>query len=114
MHPEFHISQHEEDDWTVVEIEGEADVFTVPHIREHVIKHMEHGRYRFIVDLRRVTFMDSTGLGVLVSILKRIRVHDGQLRLVIASREIHKIFQITGLHRVFSIYDSLDDAMTAR
>ncbi|MER6978821.1 STAS domain-containing protein [Streptomyces carpinensis] len=76
------------------------------------MKLIEQGRLRFIVDLRRVTFMDSTGLGVLVGILKRIRTHEGELRLVITRREIHKIFQLTGLHHVFSIYDSLDDALT--
>ncbi|MGW0819280.1 STAS domain-containing protein [Streptomyces viridiviolaceus] len=113
MHPEFHISQREAEDWTVVEIRGEADVYTVPRIREHVINHIEQGRRRFIVDLRRVTFMDSTGLGVLVGILKRIRAHEGDLRLAIASREIHQIFRITGLHRVFPIYDSVDAALSA-
>ncbi|MFF0794898.1 STAS domain-containing protein [Streptomyces spiralis] len=112
MYPEFDISQHGEDDWTVVEIRGEADVFTVPRIRQHVLEHIEQGRLRFIVDLRRVTFMDSTGLGVLIGILKRIRTRDGELRLVINTREIHKIFQLTGLHRVFPIYPSLDDAVT--
>jgi anti-anti-sigma factor len=113
MQPNFQISHRDENDWTVVEIHGEVDVYTVPQIRDHVVGRIDEGRRRIILDLRRVTFIDSTGLGVFVGILKRIREHDGALRLVIASQTVRKIFDLTSLYGVFPIYDSLDAALTA-
>ncbi|OAH13010.1 STAS domain-containing protein [Streptomyces jeddahensis] len=113
MEPHFQIADRDENDWTVVEIHGEVDVYTVPRIRDHVITRIEDGRLRLILDLRRVTFIDSTGLGVFVGILKRIREREGALRLVIASQTVRKIFDLTSLYGVFPIYDSLGAALTA-
>lgn len=111
MHPELHISHRDETGWTVVEIHGEVDVFSVPQVREHVFTCIEVGRHRLIVDLRGVPYIDSTGLGVCVSIAKRIRTHVGDLRLVITNPNILRIFRITGLHRALQIYDSVEAAM---
>ncbi|MGI5142559.1 MULTISPECIES: STAS domain-containing protein [unclassified Streptomyces] len=108
MQHEFQISHRSDSGWTVVEVYGEADVSTVPQIRDHVVELIREGDRRFIVDLLGVTFIDSTGLGVLVGILKRIRACRGELRLVIANPDVRRIFTITGLHNVFSIYDSVD------
>ncbi|MGW1027964.1 STAS domain-containing protein [Streptomyces sp. NPDC002577] len=113
MEKNFRIVHRDENDWTIVEIHGEVDVYTVPQIRDHVVTRIEEGRLRVILDLRRVTFIDSTGLGVFVGILKRIRERDGELRLVIASQTVRRIFDLTSLYGVFPIYDSLDAALTA-
>ena len=64
-----------------------------------------------VVDLQGVTFMDSTGLGVLVGRLKLVRVQDGTLKLVCTSERILKVFAITGLDKVFQIFDSIDEAL---
>jgi anti-anti-sigma factor len=112
MQPEFQISHRTEGGWTVVQVHGEADVSTVPQVREHTVELIEGGHRHLILDLRGVTFMDSTGLGVLVGILKRIRACHGDLKLVIANPDIVRIFTITGLHKVFPIYDSVDIAVT--
>ncbi|MEV6703012.1 STAS domain-containing protein [Streptomyces sp. NPDC051453] len=111
MHPEFHISHHHETGWTVVEIHGEVDISSVPQIREHVLTCIEAGRHHLIVDLREVPFIDSTGLGIFVSIAKRIRTHVGDLKLVITNPNILQIFHITSLHRALQIYDSVEAAM---
>ena len=55
--------------------------------------------------------MDSTGLGVLVGRLKLVRVHDGTLKLVCTNDRILKVFAITGLDKVFGIFDSIDEAL---
>ncbi|MGW9031965.1 STAS domain-containing protein [Streptomyces sp. NPDC055722] len=108
MQHEFQISHRSDSGWTVVEVHGEADVSTVPQIRDHVIERIQEGDRRFIIDLLGVTFIDSTGLGVLVGILKRIRACHGELRLVIANPDVRRIFTITGLHNVFPIHNSVD------
>jgi anti-sigma B factor antagonist len=60
-----------------------------------------------------VEFLDSTGLGVLVGGLKRVRAHDGWIDLVCTQGRILRIFRITGLNKVFSIHDSVADAVAA-
>lgn len=111
MHPEFVISHRDEKGWTVVEVHGEVDAYTVPRIREYVVACIEGGRRHLIVDLVGVSFMDSTGLGLFVAISKRFRAHAGDLRLVITHPGVLQIFRITSLHRSLQIYDSVEAAM---
>jgi anti-sigma B factor antagonist len=60
-----------------------------------------------------VEFLDSTGLGVLVGGLKKVRAHDGSLQLVCSQERLLKIFRITGLAKVFVIHESADQAFAA-
>jgi anti-sigma B factor antagonist len=98
------------DGYAVLEVAGEIDVYTAPQLRERLIALVEGGSRQVIVDLSRVEFLDSTGLGVLVGALKRLRVVGGELLLVCAQERLLKIFRITGLDRVFALYDSLESA----
>ena len=75
------------------------------------LEQISAGRRHLVVDLQVVTFMDSTGLGVLVGRLKLVRVQDGTLKLVCTSERILKVFAITGLDKVFQIFDSIDEAL---
>jgi anti-sigma B factor antagonist len=99
-----------DDDLTVINVEGEIDVYTAPKLREKLIDLVNKGRYHLLVDMEKVEFLDSTGLGVLVGGLKRVRAHDGSLELVCTQERILKIFRITGLTKVFGIYTSVDNA----
>lgn len=101
----------EREGWTVLEVGGEVDVATAPRLREQLIKLVNDQRYRIVVDLLGVDFIDSTGLGVLIGALKRVRTHDGDLVLVCADARIVKVFEITGLDRVFEIHGSVDGAV---
>jgi anti-sigma B factor antagonist len=100
-------------DRSVVDVAGEIDVYTAPRLREELVELVDHGSYDIIVDMRNVEFLDSTGLGVLVGGLKRVRQHDGSLRLVCNQERILKIFRITGLVKVFPIHETMDDALAA-
>ncbi|MQA04143.1 MAG: anti-sigma factor antagonist [Streptosporangiales bacterium] len=101
-----------EGDRTVVEVVGEIDVYTAPKLREAFIDLVAQGAYHLVIDMEQVEFLDSTGLGVLVGGLKRVRAHDGTLRLVCSQERILKIFRVTGLTKVFPIHSSLADALT--
>jgi anti-sigma B factor antagonist len=98
---------------TVISVTGEIDVYTAPTLRERLNELVGQGEYDLVVDMAGVEFLDSTGLGVLVGGLKRTRSHQGTLRLVCNQEKIIKVFRITGLTKVFPIYASLDDALTA-
>src|SRR5689334_14487449 len=97
-------------DRRVLDVGGEIDVYTAPQLRERLIALVENGARQVVVDLTRVEFLDSTGLGVLVGALKRLRAVHGDLSLVCAQERLLKIFRITGLDRVFTIHDSVETA----
>ena len=96
--------------WAVLAVSGEVDVATAPRLRERLVDLVGEGNHRIVVDLENVDFLDSTGLGVLVGALKRVRTHDGDLALVCTQPRILKVFEITGLTKVFSIHRSVDEA----
>jgi len=104
----------ERDGWAVLSVTGEVDVYTAPKFRERLIELVSDGKYRIVVDLEGVDFLDSTGLGVLVGGLKRLRSHEGDLVLVCTQSRILKVFEITGLTKVFSIHDSVDSAVNGQ
>lgn len=97
--------------WCVLDVGGEIDVATAPRLREQLIKLVGDGQFQIVVSLEDVDFIDSTGLGVLIGARKRVKPHDGDVRLICTEPRIVKIFEITGLDRVFQIHDSLDHAV---
>ena len=110
----FHIQDAEIDaDTHVIELGGEVDLYTAPEFKERMVELIESGKKRIVVDLSKATFIDSTTLGVLVGGVKRLRPSGGSLALVCTDQNISKIFEITGLDRVFPIHSSRDDALAA-
>ncbi len=91
---------------TVLEVGGEIDVYTAPKLRDAISDLVADGKYHLIVDMEKVDFLDSTGLGVLVGGLKKVRAHDGSMELICTQERLLKIFRITGLAKVFTIHDS--------
>jgi len=100
-------------DCAVLRVTGEVDVYTAPALRERASELLAKGAVHQIVDLSGVAFLDSTGLGVLVGNLKRLRAHQGSLALVISAAHMLRIFQITGLNKVFPPHASVADAINA-
>ena len=95
----------------VLEVAGEIDVYTAPKLRDRITELVADGVYHLVVDLEKVEFLDSTGLGVLVGGLKKVRAHGGSLQLVCTQERLLKIFRITGLAKVFAIHGSADSAV---
>jgi anti-sigma B factor antagonist len=108
------LDHHNKDSIEIVDVEGEIDVYTAPRLRELLIDLVNNGHYQLVVNMEKVEFLDSTGLGVLVGGLKRVRAHDGSLDLVCTQERILKIFRITGLTKVFGIHDTVDEAIAHR
>ena len=101
------------DDVVVLHVAGEVDVFTAPQLREALVGAIEEGSRDVVVDLQGVDFLDSTGLGVLVAGLKRVRQYGGDLSLVCTREHILKILDITGLVKVLKVHDSVEAATAA-
>jgi anti-sigma B factor antagonist len=97
--------------WTVVNVFGEVDVATAPDLRGLLIRLVGEGKTRLVLDLEGVDFLDSTGLGTIISVLKRARTHGGDLRLVATQARITRLFEITGLDRAVPLLPDLDTAV---
>jgi len=99
------------DDAYVISLAGEVDLYTAPEFKQQLLDVIAKGAKGVVVDFSNTTFIDSTTLGVLVGGVKRLRANEGQLSLVCSDRNITKIFEITGLDRVFTIYPTRDEAV---
>jgi len=100
-------------DMYVVDLNGEIDVYTSPKVKDAIGELIDKGHYNLIINLEKVRYIDSTGLGVLIGGLKRVREHGGTVNLVCTNPQIKKIFDITGLVKIFGIYDDEAAAMQA-
>lgn len=93
----------------VISVSGEVDLATSPELDGAIIAALDSGTAGLAIDLSNVTFMDSSGLGVIVRGLKRCREVDIELDLVITNERVLKVFGITGLDQVIPIHDALED-----
>jgi len=99
-------------DCGVLRVAGEVDVYSASALRERTLDLVAAGAVHIVIDLGGVTFIDSSGLGVLVGCLKRLREHDGSLTLVIDADRVLRVFEITGLTKVFPPHPSVAEAIT--
>jgi anti-sigma B factor antagonist len=95
----------------VISLTGEIDLYTAPEFKQQLLEVIGQGGKEVIVDLTSTTFIDSTTLGVLVGGLRRLRAHDGHLSIVCSDPNIVKIFEITGLDRVFAVFRTREEAV---
>src|SRR4029079_15035776 len=95
----------------IISLSGEVDLYTAPEFKQELLDAIGKGAKEVVVDFSSTTFIDSTTLGVLVGGVKRLRTNEGQLSLVCSDRNITKIFEITGLDRVFTIYPTHAEAL---
>jgi anti-sigma B factor antagonist len=108
----FDVKTDKVDDATyVISLRGEVDLYTAPEFKQQLLDVISEGGKDVVVDFSDTTFIDSTTLGVLVGGVKRLRAQEGRLSLVCSDRNITKIFEITGLDRVFTIYPTRDEAL---
>ncbi|WP_040157657.1 STAS domain-containing protein [Mobilicoccus massiliensis] len=108
---ELSVSSHDMGRFTVVEATGDIDLISAPVLRASLDTLFRDARSRLVMDLRGVPFLDSTGLGVLVGAQRAVRHHGGDVRIVCSDPRVLRVFSITGLDQVFSIYDSPEQAV---
>ena len=110
---ELSLSSRIQDGVAIIEAAGDVDVYSAPVFRERIVDLVDAGHVHLVVDLDGLEFLDSTGLGVLVGGLKRVRTRRGSLRIVCTKGHIIKPFQITGLTKVFTIHPTQEAATRA-
>lgn len=103
--------RHEEGPWSVLTVAGELDVVGGPELREQVMTEVRRGNAHLILDLTGVDFIDSFGLGVIIGALKRVRLLDGDLLVVVPEPRLRRVFEVCDLDRVFTLHLTVADAV---
>ena len=96
-----------------IEVDGQLIVGNRQELKQRVLDALEAGDRKFLIDFTRTGYIDSSGLGVLVSLSKKIRDEGGDLRLAGLNEDLKTLFELTKLDTLFAITDSAEQALTA-
>ena len=110
MDSDFDVLVSRTDSAAVIELVGDVDLYNAPQLQEAIRELLASGQHRILVDLSRVEYIDSSGLGTLVGGLRRAREQDGDLTIRDASPRVRKVLTVTGLHKIFDFPKCDDDA----
>jgi anti-sigma B factor antagonist len=94
----------------MISVVGELDLSTAPRLKWMLVESIEAGHSRLVVDLSLATFLDSTALGVLIGVKRRLDADD-RLAIVCARSNVLKIFEFAGIDGAFAIFPTLDEAL---
>ena len=100
-------------DVVVVDVEGQLIVGNRQELKARILEALEAGDRKFLIDFTHTGYIDSSGLGVLVSLSKKIRDEGGDLRLAGLNEDLRTLFELTKLDTLFAISDSAQDALSA-
>jgi|SRR5688500_11057171 anti-sigma B factor antagonist len=99
-------------DTYVIALSGELDLYSCPEFKDELLRVIAERARHVVIDLAATTFIDSTALGVLLRGVQRLRqTSDGDLSVACSDPNICKVFEVTGLDRVFSVYPSREEAL---
>lgn len=98
---------------TILDVEGQLIVGNRQELKQKVLEELESGERKFLIDFERTGYIDSSGLGVLVSLSKKIREHSGELRLANLNEDLRTLFELTKLDTLFQIADSRSEALAS-
>ena len=97
----------------VIQLSGEVDAYTCSMLRDVMVEIFEQGNPNVVISMADVEYIDSSGLGTLVGGLKRASEQSGRIAVVANSVQIRKVFEITGLEKVFPLFDTEHEAACA-
>lgn len=110
---DFDVTYHLEGEIAVVELSGWIEISSAPRLRDTVIPLIDEGHVHLVLDMTSVVFLDSTGIGVVVGLLHRLRSRDGSLAIAGAKDRVLKAFQISQLTKILTLTDTVEDAIAA-
>lgn len=102
-----------EGEFAVVDVVGQLIVGNRQELKQKVLDELEGGARRFLVDFTGAAYIDSSGLGILVSLSKKIREAGGELRLSSLNEDLRTLFELTKLDTLFRIADSRQEGLEA-
>jgi anti-sigma B factor antagonist len=100
-------------DITVIDVEGQLIVGNRQELKQKVLEELEKGGRKFLIDFSNTGYIDSSGLGVLVSLSKKIREQGGELRLANLNEDLRTLFELTKLDTLFHIATNREEALSS-
>lgn len=113
MDADLTIERTEANGCPILQMAGEVDAYTCEQFREAVLKSLDGNVDNVILVMHDVDYIDSTGLGALVAGLKRAADRNARITLVCSNPRVRRVFEITGLEKVFPMYRSVQDALAS-
>lgn len=107
------ISSRARGEIVILDISGEIDLYNAPEIKDIINKLIEQKKYNVIINLKEVTYIDSSGIGALISSLSNLKKYQGALKIINVFASVKKVFELTKLTSFFEIYDSEDEALNS-
>ncbi|MCB1147226.1 MAG: STAS domain-containing protein [Leptospiraceae bacterium] len=105
------ISQRDRDSIIILDIQGEIDLYNAPEIKDTIQRLIEQQKYNIIINLEKVSYIDSSGIGALISSLSNLKKYQGGLKIINVYASVKKVFELTKLTSFFEIYESEDEAV---
>jgi anti-sigma B factor antagonist len=102
-----------QDDVTIIDVEGQLIVGNRQELKQKVLEELEGGARKFLIDFSGTGYIDSSGLGVLVSLSKKIREQGGELRLANLNEDLRTLFELTKLDTLFHIASNRPEALSS-
>jgi len=96
---------------TVYDVDGQLIVGNRHELKRMMLEALEGGARRFVIDFSRTGYIDSSGLGVLITLSKEVRAQGGDLRLASLNPDLQRLFELTKLDTLFEIHATLRDAL---
>ncbi len=107
------IKQRDVEDVTTLDIEGEIDLYNAPEIKDIINQLIEDQKYNVIINLEKVSYIDSSGIGALISSLSNLKKYQGGLKIINVYASVRKVFELTKLTSFFEIYDAESEAFAS-
>lgn len=107
------ISSRVKGEVVILDISGEIDLYNAPEIKEIINKMIEQKKYNVVINLKNVTYIDSSGIGALISSLSNLKKYQGGLKIINVFASVRKVFELTKLTSFFDIFDNEEDAIKA-
>jgi len=109
----LHISTEVRGDTLIVRLEGELDHHTADMVRQRVESELDRGiTSHLVINMERLSFMDSSGLGVILGRYKRVTAGDGRMSLCAVNDQLKKLFELSGMLKILRIYATESQALT--
>lgn len=107
------LSKEEKDGVMIVQVDGEININTSPELRSAFMELVDQQTPRIVVDFKEVSYIDSSGLATLVEMTQNIKGHNGELALAHVTEKISGIFELTKIDKLFSFYNTQDEAVAS-
>lgn len=111
MNTELIINLRKYQDVPVVALSGDVDSFTSKQLQKAIVELVQTGKLQMIINVAKVHYIDSSGLGTLIGGLRRVNAQNGRIAVAGPNSKIQKVLNITGLSKLITLYDSDDAAV---